>query len=210
MKDLILLVPDTSMEKAVCAILQRRRALRIRELRFDCVVHPGRDGGVRKNAHELLRLHAGRYDNAIVMFDYHGCGEEDKKTAPQIEADVTSNLTNSGWNSANALVVVIEPELEVWVWGNSPWIARVVGWPGGDTKSMKLSVRRSGFQINPLGKPAKPKEALQDILRKTNTPRSAAIYQEMATKAGLRDCKEHSFLKLTRFLRERFPRDSLS
>ena len=206
MRDLILLVPDVAIEKTVCTILQnRQQSLGIRKLSFNHIVHPGRDGGVRKNAHELLRSHPGNYDNAIVIFDYHGCGEEDKKTAPEIEADVKSRLTGAGWNDTNALAVVIEPELESWVWGNSPWVARAVGWQDGDTNNLKAHVEKLGFQFNPLGKPEKPKEALEKILYETSIPRSASIYQQMAEKASWRDCKERSFLKLTQFLRERFP-----
>ena len=207
MKDLILLVPDVAIEKTVCTILQnRQQSLGIRELSFDRIVHPGRDGGVRKNAPELLRTHLEHYKNAIVIFDYHGCGEEDEKTAPQIEVDVMSRLTRTGWNDTNARVVVIEPELESWVWGNSPWVARAVGWQDGDTNNLKAHVAELGFQFNPLGKPEKPKEALKKILYETGIPRSASIYQKIAEKASLRGCKERSFLRLTRFLRERFPR----
>ena len=206
MRDLILLVPDVAIEKTVCTILQhRQKSLGIRKLSFDRIVHPGRDGGVRKNAHELLRSHPGNYDNAIVIFDYHGCGEEDEKTAPQIEADVMSRLTRTGWNDTNARVVVIEPELESWVWGNSPWVARAVGWQGGDTNNLKAHVEELGFQFNPLGKLEKPKEALEKILYETSIPRSASIYQQIAEKASWRSCKERSFLRLTQFLRERFP-----
>ena len=211
MSDLILLVPDIAIEKTVVTILQhRRQSLGIRELSFDRVVHPGRDGGVRKNAPDLLRTHVGRYDNAIVIFDHHGCGEEDRKTAPEIESDVMADLTRAGWDSSNALVVVMEPELEAWFWGNSPWVARAVGWREGNTKALKSHVEKLGFQINPLGKPEKPKEALEKILYKTRIPRSASIYQQVAEKASWRECKERSFLKLTQFLREKFPREPQS
>ena len=117
-----------------------------------------------------------------------------------------SRLTRTGWNDTNARVVVIEPELESWVWGNSPWVARAVGWQDGDTNNLKAHVVELGFQFNPLGKPEKPKEALEKILYETGIPRSASIYQKIAEKASLRGCKERSFLRLTRFLRERFPR----
>ena len=208
MKDLILLVPDVSIEKTVCAILEyRRQALHIRELSFDCIRWHGRDGGVRKHAHTILQLHREKYRNAVVIFDHHGCGEEDQKTACQIENDVMSNLVNFGWNDNNALVVVIEPELEAWVWSDSPWVAKVVEWLDGDTESLKLYVKGIGFQFDHLGKPVKPKEALEQVLRKTGIPYSASNFKRMAEKVSWRYCEDRSFLKLKNFLCQRFSRE---
>lgn len=206
-KDLVLLVPDMNIEKTVCAILKhRRQSLGIRELDFDCLVHYGRDGGVRKSAHTLLQPSINKYSNAIVLLDYEGCGEEDRKTASEVEESITGNLVRSGWDRDNILAVVIKPELEAWAWSSSPWVAGVLGWQNRDIKNLKSRIGEEGFQFNDLDKPERPKEALEWVLRKTGIPRSASVYEDMAQKVGLHSCRDESFLKLKSFLCGRFPR----
>jgi len=205
MKDLVLLVPDVSIEKTIRAILDhRRQTLHIRELSFQLIIHPGRDGGVRKNAHKLLRQHIEHYDNAIVIFDLHGCGEEGKKSAHEIEDDVMTNLANSGWSNDNALVVVINPELETWVWSDSPHLAPILGEENLSTEEIKDCLRQEGFAFNGE-KPADPKKAMEYVLRKSRIPRSASIFKKLAEKVSLEQCRDESFLKLRDFLRKRFP-----
>lgn len=205
MKDLVVLVPDVSIGQTVRTILDcRRQALHIRELSFQCIVHPGRDGGVRKNAHGLLRPYVGSYNNAIVIFDLHGCGEEEQKTAREIEDNVMSNLTDFGWCNDNAMVVVINPELEAWVWGDSPHLALILGQERRNTREIKSHLQQNGFRFNG-GKPATPKEAMEYILRESGIPRSASIFRELARKVSLENCRDESFLRLCKFLREKFP-----
>lgn len=205
-KDLVILVPDADIKTVVCTLLEHRRpSLGIRKVDFHPILHLESDGGVRKKAHDSLRSYVGHCHNAIVLFDYRGCGEEGEKDAEEIEAGVMSNLTRSGWNHDNALVVVIVPELEAWVWSNSPWVAKAVGWQGGDTRHLKSYVKRMGFQFDPLGKPVEPKEALEHVLRKCRISRSASIYGEIARKVSLRDCGDRSFSRLKNFLGQKFP-----
>jgi len=206
MKDLVILVPDTDIKTVVCTLLEHRRpSLGIREVHFKCIVHLETDGGVRKKAHESLRPYVGHYHNAIVLFDYLGCGEEHKKAAEAIEAGVMKNLTESGWKDNNAIVVVIVPELEAWVWSDSLEVAKAVGWQDGGTVRMKAYVKEMGFQFDPSGKPEQPKNALQHVLRKCGTSRSASIYEEIAQHVSLHDCRDRSFSLLKRFLCQKFP-----
>lgn len=208
MKDLVLLVPDKHICETVCTILDyRRQALHIRELNFKPITHHGRDGGVRKNAHQLLRLHIEHYANAVVIFDLHGCGEEGQKTAHEIEDGVMANLTDSGWSNDNALVVVIDPELEAWVWGDSPHLAPILGEENLSTEEIKGYLRQEGFVFDG-GKPTDPKGAMEYILRKSRIPRSSSIFKKLARKVSLERCEDESFLKLRDFLRRKFPQEN--
>ncbi len=56
MKDLILVVADKNMHFALRGALNRPEALGIRPITVEFLVHPGRDGGVRKGGAELLAL----------------------------------------------------------------------------------------------------------------------------------------------------------
>ncbi len=124
-RDLALLVADADMREGFTALLGRHRALGIRLISFDIFRHDERDAGCFTRAHEYLRPLARRYEHALVVFDKEGCGSPD--TVPAIEADVRERLERSGW-AHRADVVVIDPELEVWVWSPSPAVATSLGW----------------------------------------------------------------------------------
>lgn len=207
-KDLLLLVPDICMEKTVQTLLEyRRESLRIRKLRFEFIRHPGRDGGVRAHAHNVLGPHHGEYNNAVVLFDYEGCGQDDAiTTSGAIENSITDAIVRTGWKRDSVLVVVICPELEAWVWGDSPHIAQVLGWTGDDdAQDIKSHLIQNGFALDNRGKPNCPKSAMDYVLRQSRIPRSASIFQSIAKKVSLRRCQDTSFLKLCEFLHRKFP-----
>jgi hypothetical protein len=62
-----------------------------------------------------------------VLFDYYGCGAEHEMAPEEIEDEVEEKLSRSGWED-RARCVVIDPELEVWVWSDSPEVDRCLGW----------------------------------------------------------------------------------
>lgn len=124
-KDLIILVADRNMEFAVRGMMERPEALGIRQVTFDIVPFVGKnDPGCFHQSHNLLRLHLNKYDHALVLFDYAGCGQEG--SCEGIAQHVRDQLTRTGWRSAQ--VVVIEPELEMWVWSDSSQVSQCLGW----------------------------------------------------------------------------------
>jgi len=58
-----------------------------------------------------------------------------------------------------AAAVVPDPELEVWVWVESPELIRVIGWREGD--DVKAWVAERGLAGEP--KPERPKEAWESV-----------------------------------------------
>jgi len=199
MKDLVVLVADRNMEVAVKTLIEKRyKSLGIRQVQADFFVHPRRDAGVFLEAHIFLQPHCNKYYYALVMFDHEGCGQENRP-AWQVEQEVKERLEQTGWQG-RCEVIVLEPELEAWVWSSSPHVPEALGLT---PEQMQQILQR--FPQNRLGKPQRPKEAMEECLRQAKIPRSSSIYAELAETVGLKNCVEPSFVKFRKTLQEWFP-----
>jgi hypothetical protein len=198
-KDLILLVADENMRFTLNAILGRCPSLSIRSISYDSFTHPQHDSGCLHQSHELLRSRAGQYAHALVLFDREGCGKETICTREQLESEVEARLGQSGW-SDRAAAVVLDPELEIWVWSDSPHVDTVLGWSGRQP-DLKSWLAQSGFLEKDQVKPSRPKEAVEAALRLRKKPRSSAIYAELASRVSFDRCIDPSFAKLREVLR---------
>lgn len=56
------------------------------------------------------------------MFDYEGSGREGQKVEV-LEKQVRELLEKNGWDD-RAIAVILEPELEIWLWSDSPELDR--------------------------------------------------------------------------------------
>lgn len=200
-RDLVILVPGADEQAALEGILARHQALGIHPIWAEFQRHPDRDPGCLLRAHEFLRPQANRFRHALVLFDRNGCGQEDK-TREELEHQVESRLSASGWGD-RAAVVVIDPELEVWVWSDSPHVEAHLGWEGREPDLHAWMVRE-GFRREGQAKPRQPKEAVERALREARKRRSSAIYQHLAEEVSLTRCEDPAFLKLRETLRSWF------
>ncbi len=201
MKDLVVLVPDISMEAGVGGILKRDKALKIRPVKHDIFVHTERDPGVLNKAHEFLRPFTVQYSFAMVMFDREGCGRE--ATAEALQMEVQGKLDRVGWQG-RSLVVVLEPELEAWVWSDSSHVAKILGLKGDALSELLENYSRPGYP-----KPVRPKEAMEEALRQSHIPHSASLYAELASKVSLKRCTDEGFIRLKTTLQQWFPTSHL-
>jgi hypothetical protein len=199
MKDLVLLVADKNAHFALKGALGRPEALGIRPIEFEFRVHPGRDGGTRGTGPEMLALERRRFKHALLVLDFEGCGT-DLPNATALEAQLDGRLSTH-WKEA-AKSIVIEPELDVWVWGADNAVEAVIEWRAG--KSVREWLREQGFAFEANEKPTRPKEALEAALRIPGLPRSSALYQTIAEKISLRRCGDEAFIRLRKQLLEWF------
>jgi hypothetical protein len=200
MKDLVLLVADKNAQFALRGALQRLEALGIRPTDFEFRVHPGRDGGARKSGPEVLALERRRFRHGLLVLDLEGSGT-DLPNAPALEAQLDRRL-QVRWKSG-ATAIVIEPELDVWVWGSDNAVAEAIEWPAG--KSIRNWLRDRDFTVEPAEKPTRPKEAFEAALRVPGLPRSSALYQRIAEKISLQRCTDRAFVRLRSQLIAWFP-----
>ncbi len=202
MKDLIVLVADKDMEHTVRGLLQRPQALGIGAVEAEIFVHSRHDPGCVNEAHDFLRAFATTHRHALVMFDHEGCGHE-QTPAETLAAAVTQRLAANGWQE-RAATVVLAPELEAWMWSDSPHVAACLGWAEREP-SLRAWLEARGWWSPDETKPKRPKEARDAVLREVRKPRSSAIYLELASKVSLSGHSEPAFLRFTQILHDWFP-----
>jgi hypothetical protein len=154
---------------------------------------------------DFLRPFVGRYERALVLLDQKGCGRDDVERSV-LESEIEGRLGESGWVDG-AAAVMISPELECWVWSDSPHVDRALGWQGKDV-SLRDWLRERGLLETGATKPSEPKRAVELLLRTVRKPRSSAIYLELAQSVSTERCTDPAFAKLRRCLREWFPSQS--
>lgn len=203
-RDLVVLVADKDMEQAMRQLLVRSASLGISSspLVYDIFTHPTHDNGCRTASHDLLRPLASQYRFALVMFDREGSGGESMVRA-RLEVQVEERLAANGW-SGRCAVLALDPELEIWVWTDSPELDHVIGWAGRQP-SVRAWLRDQGFAMNTAGKPDRPKEALRAALRHVRKQPSASVFAALASKAGFSRCTDPAFVKLRTTLQTWFP-----
>jgi len=200
-KDLVVLTADKKVQFALLGLLSRFHSLAIRQPDADYYIHPGKDPGVLRNAHDFLRPFVHSHAHAVVLMDREGSGKEEWNRA-EMEKRIEHDLAVCGWED-RAAAVVIDPELEVWVWSDSPHVDGELGW-GKQEPDLRTWLREKGFWAASAGKPGRPKEALEAALRAVRKPRSSAIYRSLAEKVSLSRCTDPAFKKLTDVLRAWF------
>jgi hypothetical protein len=201
-QDLVLLVADKDTEMSLRGILARREALGIRTVRYSIYVHPEHDPGCRLRAHHFLRHFANGYDHALVVFDREGSGQ-DTATRDELDSDLEKRLNKSGWGH-RAAVVVTDPELEAWVWSDSPHVDQVLGW-AGRKPPLRQWLQERGFLQPGQVKPPRPKEAMLAALCDVRKPPSSSLFERLAQTVSFDRCTDDAFAKLSRTLKGWFP-----
>jgi hypothetical protein len=193
MKDLVLLTADKNMQQLLEGLLPRMPkvyATTMRPFSYDIKVHPLRDCGYKEYS-DFLRVFAQSYAYAIVILDYEGSGFHDSPA--ELAETIENDLSRSGWQDKNACIV-IEPELENWIWVDSPHLATAIDWESIDDLHQWLD--KEGLKPLHQPKPNRPKEAFEQALFKSKMPRSSSIYKEIAEKASFKKCIDVNFHKL--------------
>jgi len=199
--DLIVLVADKDMRFAVEGLFARPQDLEIRPIRAQVVPHPGHDPAVLGQCHEFLRPYLRLAGYALVAFDREGCGRLAPRDA--LERLVEKRLSQNGWEGRCA-AVVIDPELEVWFWGDSPEVEEALGWKKGRADLEKWLAEK-GHLRQGQNKPHRPKDAVLDAWRLAKIKPSSSHFGGLAAKVNFNGCTDPAFGKLRRVLSQWFP-----
>ncbi|GIV81935.1 MAG: hypothetical protein KatS3mg051_1289 [Anaerolineae bacterium] len=202
MPDLIALVADSNMEYTLRGLLSRHEALGIRRITYDIVRHEKRDPGCWTDAHNFLRPYVNQYPYALVMFDHQGSGQESREIT-ELEDELEARLQQNGWAEGRARVIVLEPELEIWVWSDSPQVDQCLGWQTHQP-DLRTWLREHNLLAPGKIKPTDPKKALEAALREVKTPRSSAIYKQLAEQVSFQRCVDPCFKRLRTILTDWF------
>lgn len=206
MKDLVILAADKDMKVTLGALLKRTQAMRIRPITYDVWNYPNHDSGCVSEGVAYLNGFYGRYSHALLMFDYEGCGKELRFTPSELEASLLRQFQEGLWK-ADARVIVITPELESWIWSDSPHVSDIIGWK--DTlPAFKQWLQTQGWLPDAnRTKPKKPKEAFRAALYAAHTTPGAHLFQQLAEKVSFKACTDPAFVKFCQTLREWFPQE---
>ncbi len=191
--NLVVLVADKNMESSILGLLARPEAIGIKNITSKIYVHAERDPGCLRRGHDFLRPMFRQYEHAMIMFDRHGCGKE-TETRESLENIVDENLSKSGWGN-RASTIVIDPELENWVWSDSPEVDRCLGWKSRHP-DLRTWLNDQGLWPNDKKKPPDPKKSAEKALREVGKPRSSSIYKQLGQSVSINRCTDPAFVKL--------------
>jgi len=196
--DLVALVPGKDDREALAGLLESRwQSLGIRHIHAELLVHPRRDPGCFYEAPFVLQTYQRLATRALVLFDHEGCGQESRSSG-DLEIDLEGRLARSGWDD-RARVVVIEPELENWVWSDSPHVDAILGW-SGRRPDLRRWLVENGFWPASCSKPPRPKETMDAALRQARVRRSSSIFRQLAESVSLDRCQDAKFGRLRQLL----------
>ena len=202
-RDLVVLVADSHQRHTVATLLTKRQpSLGIRQVSIDInsdIYSLQNDPGVFHRAGRFLSVFAQQYERALVLIDAEWEGSP--ASAEEIEEKIQDDLNRNGWEGRSA-VVVIDPELEIWVWSTSSHVPRLFG---TDWETIKNLGHRTNYWQKGETKPSRPKELLEEVLRRTKTKRSAALYQQLAGRVSLETCQDDSFCRFREILQGWYP-----
>lgn len=200
-RDLVVLTADANMEYTLKGLLSRPQALGIRPIDVSVFRHPDRDPGVFLRAPEFLSPFRERHHHALALLDREGSGRGDMPRE-EMETDLEKRLAEQWGDRCAALV--FDPELEVWLWSDSPEVDQALGWK--DRKpELRDWLREAGYLDAGQSKPQRPKEAAEKALRIARKPRSSDLYRQLAQKVSVRRCQDPTFERFCQVLRDWFP-----
>ena len=199
--DLIVVAADLGIETTIRTLLQRTQSMQIRRVDFEIRRLVG-DSKCCREAHGYLRSFVRQFDHALVVFDRDGSGREHLLRVDP-EAEVEQRLYANGWTDRSA-AIVLDPELEVWVWSDSGEVPAVLGWSGRqpDLRTWLLKT----FKIrSETGKPVNPKGAFERALELAGSGPPARIFRQLAERVSTARCTDEAFLKFRSTLQKWFP-----
>jgi hypothetical protein len=203
-RDLIVLAADSQIKSTVETLLNfRHPSLGIREISFEVQTHPHQDSGCRTGSEGMLRPLLDEFERGMLVFDYDGCGERDL-IPEDLEISLESRYVASGFNVGRVSCVVINPELEVWMFGASfHRLQEIIGW--SQPQSIRDWLVANGYLCDGSRKPIDPKAAIEAVLNVQKVPKSRRLFANLARRVSLAHCEDRAFQKFRSTLQRWFP-----
>lgn len=210
MRARIFLIPCLNMGALVKGFFERpdyRKALRVsddfdfdpdQDLVRDTI---GKDPGVWKRAHELLRGYKQSHRHAIVMLDEAFDGSPG---AARLEGEIGNRMSSNGWNSRHE-VIVLQPELESWIWQDCPEVESAFNYRQTQGTTLRAKLAKESLWDPETPKPADPK-ACAEWTRKTCRAKNLSyVYNTVARTVPIPPSPDPQFVKLRSTLSGWFP-----
>ena len=202
--NLVVLTADSQMHRVVETLLQYRRPSLGLSADFSAEVrkHPQQDSGCRTASQVILNPLRNTQRNVMVIFDWHGSGAAGG--AAELESDLERQYERDGWETGRVAFVVIEPELDAWVFGATfQRLQQAFEW--SQPQPIRDWLESRGYLQPGAAKPQDPKRAVEEMLALRGRHRSAKLYADLARNAGLARCQDRAFQKFRSTLQRWFP-----
>lgn len=213
-RDCVFLVADGQMQAVLTTFLTRERAhdsLGCGPFRFHAehdLLVAGTDPKVYHQAHALLRSYIASHAHAVILLDMEWGHHF---THAQIVEHVTSNLQRCGWDRTRVEVIVIQPELEAWIWQDHPHVQQVFFRNLRDVErehlpsSLRGWLQEQGLWPAGQAKPSDPKAAVLRAALEFRAGNPLVIYQQICRRISVHGCQEPGFRALRQALQRWFP-----
>ncbi|MGH7172554.1 MAG: methylation-associated defense system protein MAD4 [Gemmataceae bacterium] len=211
MRDCVFFTADSTMRQALLGFLTRKDCFKHYNLgtapfQFDAnedlFASATMDPGTYTTGEELLKPFQNTHRHAVLMLDADWDGSPGAET---IRNDLTSRILASGWSEGSFRVIVVDPELEAWIWQRNQRVATALKF--GSVAEMVKAVQDAKVDW-PDGepKPSDPKKALEAVAtRRRGIGFSSAIHRSITATVSLVNCQDAAFLELRQTLQGWFP-----
>jgi hypothetical protein len=208
MRDCFFLVADSNMRSAFEGFLTRDKfylSLGCGPFDFDpaediLVAAGDNDPGIYTRGHEILRPIRATHKHAVAVLDAEWDGTPGRQV---ITEQLSSRIESTGWSREGFQVLVIDPELENWIWQRNVNLAHCLRFKSLSNMMDEPDVQR--YWPEKELKPRRPKEVLETLLKKQNIRRSSALYRQITSRVSVKDCQDSAFHLLRDTLRRWFP-----
>ena len=208
MRDCIFLLADLGMVAAFKGFFSRQgfyHALGTAPFHVDPQLdiicdRAGNDPGVYTRAHELLRTYQSSHRYAVIVLDN---AWEGSPGVEKIRANISINMELVGWQINRFVVIVIDPELESWMWQDNPHVARAFGF------SLRPSLRdwlcKQALWPADSPKPPDPKLAFEKTLKVSKAKIPSVVFKKICSGISFKYCVDDAFGLLKHTLQKWFP-----
>lgn len=181
MVDLLVVLEGPRDREVIRAVLGRPAALGIRQITFQCVQ---RSSAVCAQGPDIARQQRNRFRYVICLWDHQGSGQG--KTPARAQGEVQAQLNRNTLKGCSK-ALVIDPELEIWLWQDQAAIVNVLGVGMNQLWQSLNAWQQAQFPTQTVRALIRqfPKEALEEVIRQAGEKPSAALYGRIAAKANL-------------------------
>ena len=167
MRDCFFVVAEANMEYTLLGMLSRARfdlTLQCRRFAFDhrqdlLVAVGDNDPGLFTRVENYVRPVRPTHAHVVVMLDSEWAGSPGTVA---IREQIIEGCVRCGWQHDAVAAIVLEPELETWMWQDNKIVEAAVGYAG---PSLRQELEKRGAWPSAAPKPPRPKETLEAVLR---------------------------------------------
>lgn len=207
-RDCVFFVADKTMRETFLGFLSREdrdRQLGCSSFLFDPAedlffAAGQNDCGLNKRADALLSAFRHSHHKAVVALD---CEWDGSPGQAEIIKNILTQLLESGWAADEVIVIAIEPELEQWIWQDSPVLADELRMDA--PRGLKAALSERGLWPQDAAKPPLPKELFIQLRRENNVKLSSSVFKRIAAKVPVAACQDSEFRRLVNQLQLWFP-----